>query len=116
MTPHWTHRLPFYYGWLIIFVAFVTMAIAVSARTSFSLLVPPLIDEYGWDRGLVAGAFSFGFLVSAVIGPFVGPIMQKHGPRIVTQLARVLDATKNISSVTRVLSVATTPSPTPLTK
>ena len=42
------------------------MAIAVSARTAFSLLLPPLIDEFGWDRGVVAGAFSFGFLVSAV--------------------------------------------------
>ncbi len=91
-AAHWSHRLPFYYGWLIIFVAFVTMAIAVSARTSFSLLVPPLIDEYGWDRGLVAGAFSFGFLVSAVIGPVVGPIMQKHGPRLVIECGVVLVA------------------------
>ena len=29
------------------FIAFVTMAIGVSARTSFSLLLPPLIDELG---------------------------------------------------------------------
>lgn len=85
MTPHWSHRLPFYYGWLIIAVAFVTMAIAVSARTSFSLLVPPLIDEFGWDRGLTAGAFSFGFMMSAVISPFVGTFMQKHGPVIVIE-------------------------------
>src|SRR5690349_18742801 len=48
-------------------VAFVTMAIAVSARTAFSLLLPPLIDEFGWDRGFVAGAFSFGLLVSAAL-------------------------------------------------
>ena len=43
--------LPFFYGWVIIAVAFVTMAIGVTARTSFSLLMPPLIDEFGWDRG-----------------------------------------------------------------
>ena len=29
----------------------------------------PLIEEFEWDRGLVAGAFSFGFLVSAVLSP-----------------------------------------------
>jgi hypothetical protein len=51
---HWLSRLPFYYGWLIVGVAFVTMAIAVTARTAFSLLLPPLMDEFGWDRGLVA--------------------------------------------------------------
>jgi MFS family permease len=78
----WPSRLPFYYGWLIIAAAFVTMAIAVTARTAFSLLLPPLIDEFGWDRGLVAGAFSFGFLVSAVLSPIAGRLMDSHGPRI----------------------------------
>jgi MFS family permease len=75
-------QLPFYYGWLIIAVAFVTMAIAVTSRTAFSLLLPPLTREFGWDRGLVAGAFSFGFLISAAIGPVVGRIMDRHGPRV----------------------------------
>ena len=80
---HWSSRLPFYYGWLIIAVAFVTMAIGVSARTAFSLLMPPLIDEFGWDRGLAAGAFSFGFLVSAILSPIVGRVIDTRGPRIV---------------------------------
>jgi MFS family permease len=80
---HWSSQLPFYYGWLIIGIAFVTMAIAVTARTAFSLLLPPLIDEFGWDRGLVAGAFSFGFLVSAIMSPVFGRLMDSHGPRVV---------------------------------
>lgn len=82
-SRHWSSRLPFYYGWLIIGIAFVTMAIAVTARTAFSLLLPPLIAEFGWDRGLVAGAFSFGFLVSAVLSPIFGRLMDSHGPRVV---------------------------------
>src|SRR5258708_39407858 len=72
--------LPFYYGWVIVGIAFVTMGIGVSARTSFSLLMPPLIDEFGWDRSLAAGAFSFGFLVSAVLGPTVGRLLDRRGP------------------------------------
>ena len=59
---HQSSRLPFYYGWPIGGFAFVTMAIAVTARTASSLSLPPLIDEFGWDRGLVAGTFSRGFL------------------------------------------------------
>jgi MFS family permease len=82
-SPHWSSRLPFYYGWVIIGIAFVTMAIGVSARTAFSLLMPPLIDEFGWDRGLAAGAFSFGFLVSALLSPIVGRVMDTRGPRLV---------------------------------
>ena len=77
----WAARLPFYYGWVIIAVAFVSMALGVTARTAFSLLLPPLIDEFGWDRGLAAGAFSFGFLVSALISPVTGRLMDRHGPR-----------------------------------
>ena len=80
---HWSSRLPFYYGWLIVGIAFVTMAIGVTARTAFSLLMPPLIDEFHWDRGLAAGAFSFGFLVSAVLSPVVGRVMDACGPRVV---------------------------------
>src|SRR5919204_4532428 len=80
---HWSSRLPFYYGWLIVGIAFVTMAVGVTARTAFSLLMPPLIDEFGWDRGLAAGAFSFGFLVSAFLSPIVGRVMDARGPRMV---------------------------------
>jgi MFS family permease len=82
-SPHWSARLPFYYGWVIVGIAFVTMALGVTARTFFSLLMPPLIEEFGWDRGLAAGAFSFGFLVSAVISPLVGRVIDVHGPRVV---------------------------------
>ena len=38
---------------------FVTMAVGVNARTAFSLLFPPILDEFGWNRDLTAGAFSF---------------------------------------------------------
>jgi MFS family permease len=82
-SKHWSTRLPFYYGWLIVAIAFVTMAIGVTGRTAFSLLVPPLIDEFKWDRALVAGAFSFGFLFSALVSPFVGRVVDVRGPRIV---------------------------------
>jgi MFS family permease len=89
-SRHWGSRLPFYYGWLIVGIAFVTMAIGVTARTAFSLLMPPLIDEFGWDRGLAAGAFSFGFLVSAVLSPIVGRVMDARGPRVVIMTGVIL--------------------------
>jgi len=76
-------RLPFYYGWVVIAVAFVTMAIAVNVRTSFSLLFPPILDEFGWQRGVTAAAFSVGFLSSVVLAPLVGVFMDRWGPRAV---------------------------------
>ncbi len=62
-------RLPFFYGWIIVAVTFVTMGIGVKARTSFSLFFPPIIDEFGWDRGVTAGAFSLTRRGQRSIGP-----------------------------------------------
>ena len=71
---------------MIVGVAFVTMAIGVNARTAFSLLFPPILDEFGWERGVTAGAFSFGVLVSVALSPFVGRLMDRRGPRVVIEL------------------------------
>jgi MFS family permease len=78
--------MPVFYGWVIVAVAFVTMGIGVNARTAFSLLFPPILDEFGWERGVTAGAFSFGFLVSALLGPGLGRLMDRRGPRVVIEL------------------------------
>jgi MFS family permease len=82
-------RLPFFYGWVLVAIAFVTMAVGVNARTAFSLLFPPILDEFGWDRGVTAGAFSFGFLVSALVTPVVGRLMDRRGPLLVIELGVV---------------------------
>jgi len=78
--------IPFFYGWIIVAVGFVTMAIGVNARTAFSLLFPPILDEYGWERGVTAGVFSFGFFVSAMLSPLVGRLMDRRGPRVVIEM------------------------------
>jgi MFS family permease len=79
-------RLPFFYGWVVVAVVFVTMGVGVNARTAFSLLFPPILSEFGWERGVTAGAFSFGFLISAVLSPTLGRLMDRRGPRVVMEI------------------------------
>jgi MFS family permease len=83
-------RLPFFYGWVMVAVTFVSMAIGVNARTSFSLFFPSIIDEFGWERGVTAGAFSFGFLASGAVSPLIGRMMDRFGPRAVMELGVAL--------------------------
>ena len=71
-------------------VVFITMGVAVNARIAFSLLFPPILDEFGWDRGTTAGAFSFGFIVSAIMSASLGRLMDKRGPLVVNELGVVL--------------------------
>src|SRR6201991_3730431 len=83
-------RLPFFYGWVVVAVTFVTMAIGVNARTAFSLFYPPILAEFGWERGVTAGAFSFGFVASAIASPLIGRLMDRAGPRAVMLLGVAL--------------------------
>jgi len=81
---------PLFYGWIVVAVAFVTMGIGVTVTRAFSLLFPPILEEFGWAFGLTAGAFSFGTLVSTIAAPFLGGLMDRHGPRRVMLLGAMV--------------------------
>ncbi|MCB1739645.1 MAG: MFS transporter [Gammaproteobacteria bacterium] len=68
------------------------MAIGVNSRTAFSLLFPPMLNEFGWERGITAGAFSVGFLASVVSAPFTGILVDRYGPRVTMPIGAVLVA------------------------
>src|SRR6201995_3178063 len=68
------------------------MAIGVNARTAFSLFFPPILSEFGWDRGVTAGAFSAGFVASGIVSPLIGRLMDRAGPRAVMEIGVVLVA------------------------
>jgi hypothetical protein len=53
----------------------------VNARNALSLLFPPIRDEFGWDRDVTAGIFSFRLLVSARSGLPHPSSRQKYGTR-----------------------------------
>ena len=78
-----------FYGWIVVAIAFVTMGVAISARSSFSLLFPEMLREFGWERGLTAGSFSVGFIASTAILPLIGFLMDRFGPRVVIPLGAI---------------------------
>ena len=92
-TPDIIKRLPFYYGWVVVAVAFITMAIGANARTSFSLLFPAIVDEFGWDRSTIAAIFSVGFLISTGVTPVIGMMMDRFGPRLTIPLGAIFVST-----------------------
>ena len=88
--PGRRRTLPFFYGWVVVTVAFITMGIGVNSRTAFSLLFPPILDEFGWSRGTLAATFSIGFITSALITPAIGMLMDRTGPRVVVPAGAAL--------------------------
>ena len=106
MTTRVLARLPFFYGWVIVAVVFVTMGVGVNARTAFSLLFPPILDEFGWDRGVTAGAFSFGFIVSAALSPSLGKLMDRQRAACGERDRRGADRGRTVAGDVRARTVA----------
>ncbi len=88
-----------FYGWVVVGVAFVTMAVAVNARTGYSLLFPAISAEFGWSSATIVGAFALGFLASSLFVPIVGIVMDRHGPRVAIPMGAVLVAAGYLGAI-----------------
>lgn len=70
-----------YYGWVIVGLAHVTLAFQVTTRFGFGIFQVPLIEEFGWSRGALGGAFALGLGTYALLVPYTGSLLERYGPR-----------------------------------
>ena len=73
--------LPFYYGWFVVALCFMTTLISAGVRSSPSVLIHPLEAEFGWSRALIASAISMNLLLFGVAAPISGYLIDRFGPR-----------------------------------
>jgi sugar phosphate permease len=73
--------LPFYYGWLVVAICFLTTLTSAGVRSSPSVLIHPLEAEFGWSRTLIASAVSMNLLLFGVAAPVSGYLIDRFGPR-----------------------------------
>jgi sugar phosphate permease len=73
--------LPFYYGWFVVSLCFMTTLISAGVRSSPSVLIHPLESEFGWSRAMIASAISMNLLLFGVAGPISGYLIDRFGPR-----------------------------------
>ena len=77
-------RLPFYYGWVVVFAAgTTTFARMAPSTTTLAVFVSPMADEFGWSRTLIAGSVSLGALSSIFMSPVVGWAVDRYGVRLI---------------------------------
>ena len=80
----------FYYGWIVVAVAFVTMAIVSPAWFSFSLFNQPIFTEFGWTRAATAGAYSLNLIIGALASPLAGLLLDRYGARRVMSISALI--------------------------
>lgn len=85
-------RWPFFYGWVIVGVAFVSSGIGSGAAIwGPSVLLLPMTEELGWSRAEFFSAFLVRELIIGLAAPLVGPLYDtKHGPRVLALAGAVL--------------------------
>ncbi|MBW1709737.1 MAG: MFS transporter [Deltaproteobacteria bacterium] len=73
-----------FYGWVIVGVTFlIGFTEAGVFQNILSIFLKPMAAEFGWSRSLITGAITFGSICGGIASPFVGPALDRHGPRMV---------------------------------
>lgn len=72
---------PSRYGWTVLAATFVTMILLYGIWYGYSVFLVTLLREFGWSRSLVSGAFSSFVMVHGLLGPAIGWLLRRFGPR-----------------------------------
>lgn len=81
-----------YYPWVVIGIAFITVAVAFGTRNAFAVFLIAVIEEFHWSRGLASGALMLGSVVWTLAAPFIGSFLDRFGPRIVMPVGALVMA------------------------
>ncbi len=77
-------------GWIVLAATFVTQILLYGVWYGYSVFLVSLLREFGWSRSLVAGAFSTFVMVHGLLGPLIGWMVRRFGPRHLIMAGAVL--------------------------
>ncbi len=79
-----------HYAWVIVGVASLMWTMSSAIRFATSLLVSDFENDFGWDYGWIALAFTFQWILSGSLGPLVGWFGDRQGVRKVMFVGAIL--------------------------
>ena len=79
-----------HYAWVIVAVGALMRLFSSSFRSSSSILIPRLVDSFGWSYGAVGLGFAIQWIVSGLFGPPAGWLGDRYGVRWAMRLGAVL--------------------------
>jgi MFS family permease len=78
------------YGYAVVGITFFIFFIVFAVHYSFGVFFTPVIEELGWSRAALSGAFSISWILQGVCAIFMGWLTDRLGPRIVLSVSGLL--------------------------
>jgi MFS family permease len=85
-----TARPTIYYGWVMVGVGLVTLAVAFGVWYSFSVFFLAIIKDFGWSRAAASTIFSVFLFSQALTGLLAGMLQDRFGPRVVIPMGSLV--------------------------
>ena len=82
----------FFYGWVVVGISGLVFAVVRGINDSFGLFLVAFVEEFGWSRAAVAGAFSFGRAVEGTVSVAIGMLSDRLGLRRLVPICACLMA------------------------
>ena len=86
-----------FYGWWIVFRAFLSDFVQGANVYSFPVFYKPMVQSLGWSRTTVAFAPTLRTFINAFISPWLGRIVDRHGPRGILLVGAVVMGTTSMA-------------------
>jgi len=80
----------FFYGYFVVGASLLIMSIMWGGYYAFGVFFKPVLDEFGWTRAMISGAFSLASIVNGLLTVAVGGLTDKYGPRMVMTVCGLL--------------------------
>jgi len=72
-----------FYGWVVVGAAFSVLSMAYGASFSFGVFFSAMLEEFGWSRAALSGAFALYAFGYSVFAALAGSLTDRWGPRVV---------------------------------
>jgi len=73
----------FFYGYVIVIIAFFFGALAWGSLRTLGVYLEPLVNEFAWMRGTISLAFTVCMVVTGLVGIVAGRLTDRFGPGVV---------------------------------
>ncbi len=74
-------------AWIAAAIAWVLLIAAAGVRSTPTMLINPLQQEFGWSKATISAAIGLNIVLFGLVGPFAAALMDRFGIRRVTMTA-----------------------------